>query len=43
MFASPQAQNGFTLTTNKMKLDAVFLVVLGVNDFESLLAQGFDL
>ena len=34
MFAGPQAQNGFTLTKNKMKLDAVFLVVLGVDDFE---------
>ena len=42
MFAGPQTQNGFTLTMKKMKLDAVFLV-LGVDDFESLLAQGFDL
>ena len=43
MFAGPQAQDGFTLTMNKMELDAVFLVVFGVHDFEPLLAQGFDL
>lgn len=40
MFTGPQAQNGFMLIMNKMKLDAVFLVVLAVDNFEWLLCQG---
>ena len=40
MFTGPQAQNGFTLTINKMKLDAVFLVVLGLTTLNGFLPKG---